>query len=945
MSKRNKQAEINATKNKQGKPKLSDHLSQNDDLSGQIRSTGELSRIDYPDTVNNQTAVLGDSRLQKIQRQTIANQIGQTQGNRHLERVTTEATGSQELTPSNRLHNLPPIVNPTHMPIQLLRSGNVDAIEYNESPSDVIAIRMPYQIGSFETILENINRVVQQFGSSSRTYTDDINFQLMLRSFLQEISHPSLSGGGPVMTRQRQLRLRIRVVRGETRRIERISLLRPRTEVEVETPEVVEGRRPTEPERAREPTREIEQQAPSGEREAPAEQGGMLGRITSGAEALGNLTSGRWVWDPITGQLAEWEAELDRIGEQGSPTTLGSVLMVPVSLLFVILQSIVGLLDLLARLNPLSLALHGTATSVRAAAGQYTREDFMRDALEVGEEALDIITLGLRNAYRHLREGVEEANVFRITQAVGEIALAALAIFGVFRAIRIRSSAGRIATAVAEERAAPAAPAEPTTPGEPVRPSSLRESAPTGETVRPSAPIEQAPTESVRGTSPTEAAVRETARPSTPTEGAGAEPGRPTSPTESTTVRGRPGIERVYRTEEVARQIRNEYMSGETRGGWDAALSEESLQTHWEGVGGRGRPPLAFVDTNGHLVFDARRLGLPQEGMVAEGTARRMARRPLPSPRIQEPARATAPTEQVPAESASAEPVRGTAPTEAAVRETVRATAPTEAVPAEPVRGTTSTEAAVRETVRPTAPTESAPAEPVRGTAPTEAAIRETVRPTAPTETAPAEPVRGTAPTEAAVRETARPTASTEGVPERSARPTETAESAAARGRPQIERVFNTEEVAREVRDQYVSGEARGGWDAALSEESLQAHWEGLGGQGRAPLAFVDTNGHLVFDARRLGMSPERMTAEGTARRMARRPAPTSDIYEAITDPARARQFIQVYEQRELGYVRKQNAAEMQGAWEHAGGEGPAPVAYLNIHGGFVVNLEALRGQ
>jgi len=82
MSKRNKQAEINATKNKQGKPKLSDHLSQNDDLSGQIRSTGELSRIDYPDTVNNQTAVLGDSRLQKIQRQTIANQIGQTQGNR-----------------------------------------------------------------------------------------------------------------------------------------------------------------------------------------------------------------------------------------------------------------------------------------------------------------------------------------------------------------------------------------------------------------------------------------------------------------------------------------------------------------------------------------------------------------------------------------------------------------------------------------------------------------------------------------------------------------------------------------------------------------------------------------------------------------------------------------------------------------------------------------------
>jgi hypothetical protein len=142
-----------------------------------------------------------------------------------------------------------------------------------------------------------------------------------------------------------------------------------------------------------------------------------------------------------------------------------------------------------------------------------------------------------------------------------------------------------------------------------------------------------------------------------------------------------------------------------------------------------------------------------------------------------------------------------------------------------------------------------------------------------------------------------------------------------------------------------MSGEARAGWDAAYSPESLQAHWEGLGGQGRAPLAFVDTNGHLVFDARRLGMPQGEMLAEGTTRRMARRPPPLSNIREAITDVQRARQLIQEYEQSELGVNRKPNGQAMQRAWEHAGGEGTAPVAYINQDGGLVVNMSALRSQ
>jgi hypothetical protein len=890
MAKCNKATEKNSNKNNLSKAKPSATVDSGNGLIGQTRLPVDLYQVELNASIQAQASQLGDTRLNAIQRQELAAQIGQKQGNRHLGRLTSGVTEANHTKIARLRRPLHPTPNLSTGPIQMLRSGSVDSVQYNESPRDVIAINMPYQIGDFETILTNINLVVQQFGSSSRTYTNDVNFQLMLRSFLQEIGHPSMSGGGPVMTRQRRLRLRIRLNRGEGRRINGLQLLRPRTEVEVATPERVEARPQPEPRPTSEPPGEIEERAPAGEQAAAPEQRVSISDIASGAETIGNIASSRWMWDPITRQMAEWEAELDRIGEQGSPTTLGSILIVPVSLLFVILQSIVGLLDLLARLNPLNLAMRATATSIRASAGQYTREDFLRDAEAVGEEALEIITLGLRAAYRHLQEGIEEANAFRITQAIGEIALAAMAIFGVFRGIRVRSSAGRMAAAVAEERVAPAAPIEPTPPGETVRPTAPTEPAATAEPVRPTAPTEPA------------------------VEGRMRQPGRrpEVSP-------ARPRVERVFNTEEVARQVRDSYMSGEARGGWDAAYSQESLQAHWRGIGGRGRPPLAFVDTNGHLVFDATRLGMPPERMIAGGTARRMARRPPAPSRGQEPVRATAPTEQ----AAAPEPVRPTAPTEqAAVPEPVRPTAPTE-------------QAATPEPVRPTAPTEQAAApEPVRPTAPTEqAAAPEPVRPTAPTEQAAApEPVRPTAPTEQA--------AATE-----PGRPASPAETSMPRGRPRIERVFNTEEVARQVRDQYMSGEARGGWDAAYSQESLQAHWEGIGGQGRAPLAFVDTNGHLVFDANRVGMPDTGVVAEGTARRIARRPPPPSNIREAITEVERARELVQEYEQAGLGINRKPNARRMQSAWEHAGGEGNAPVGYINNDGGLVVNMEALSGQ
>lgn len=199
----------------------------------------------------------------------------------------------------------------------------------------------------------------------------------------------------------------------------------------------------------------------------------ILTSIGSGAEYLGNLASARWLWVPITSQLAEWETELDRIGEQGAPTDLGSALLIPVSMLFVVLQTIVGLLDLLARLNPQSLALRNAATVVRALAGQYTREDFTRDALAFGEQVLDIITLGLLQAFQHLEEGRREGNAFRITQAVSEIALAAMAIFGIFRAIRARTSAVKMAAAVADESVRPVDVLD--------RPGTITENPPTSE--------------------------------------------------------------------------------------------------------------------------------------------------------------------------------------------------------------------------------------------------------------------------------------------------------------------------------------------------------------------------------------------------------------------------------------------------------------------------------
>jgi hypothetical protein len=177
-----------------------------------------------------------------------------------------------------------------------------------------------------------------------------------------------------------------------------------------------------------------------------------LGSLAEGLETFGGFTSARWLWNPINEQIAEWEGELDRAGEQGAPDTFSQVVLIPIAVLFTILQVIVGTLDLIARLNLLNVELQRQAIQIRALSGQYSRDDLIRGATELGDDALDIITLGIRGAINHLQEGIEEGNAFRITQAVSEFALAALALFGIGRIIRARLRARGAGTAPAPAR-------------------------------------------------------------------------------------------------------------------------------------------------------------------------------------------------------------------------------------------------------------------------------------------------------------------------------------------------------------------------------------------------------------------------------------------------------------------------------------------------------------
>jgi len=218
------------------------------------------------------------------------------------------------------------------------------------------------------------------------------------------------------------------------------------------------------------------------------------------------------------------------------------------------------------------------------------------------------------------------------------------------------------------------------------------------------------------------------------------------------------------------------------------------------------------------------------------------------------------------------------------------------------------------------------PTEPaVRGSAPTEPAVRGS----APTEPAP----RGSAPTEPV----ARGSAPTE-------RPVEPTGGAAG-----TLREFRTEAAARQIRDEFVQ-RGQGGWDATFDDEFLMADWRAAGGTGEPPLAFIDRNGHLVFDARRLGLAPEELLAEGTRARMARRPPPppaeapaVPTIQAEILNAEFAQEMVACW--RQAGNpVLFRNPAQIQRLWQAAGMTGEPPVGWVNAQGGLIVNRDLVPG-
>ena len=889
-------------------------------------------------------------------------------------------------------------------------------------------------------------------GSAGRTYVGTLGFTPALEAHLSEEGHPAARGGGERVGRERWLTIRVRIVRGEGRRIEGLRLL-PRAQVTeapegmaIETPEPAaapgrpSAREETSPESAP-PAPGPSSETPTAEGESPGGWRGALSSLASGAETMGNISSGRWVWDPITSGLANWEGQLDRIGEQEAAmegVSLGEVLIVPVGLLFTVLTALVGLLDMLARLNPAALTLHGAATAARGITGEYGASDLRRDAELVGDQALDLLTLGLRQAVAHAREGWQEGNAFRVSQAVGEIALAILALVGVVRGVRGMSSSARMAAAVEAEAAAgaeAAATARPTTPSElGARPTEPARGAVERPTVHERG-LGERPTEPGRGAGE-RATVPESElaqRPTEPGRGAGERATAPESelaqrPSEpgSRAPAARRGLRRIDDLAE-ARRLQEAYARGERSGGHVNHIDAAELQRHWESSGGRGPAPLAWVDEAGHAAFDTRRVGHAPEGIELQGGRRgastELGQRPT-EPGRGAGERATAPERGL-----------GERPTEPGPGAAERPTVPERGLgerPTEPERGLPErpTEPGAGLAERPTEPRAEAPrprrggsdgmrVDPegiIRDTAEAQAALEQAYRqgphpheamnaqvyaaewrayggagdpPLAYRHqngrvtfdmTRLAEPSpeaqaasRGRVLGEmeggrgrAAVELGERPTEPRAGLAERPTEPRAEAPRPRRGGsegmRVDPEGIIrDTAEAQAALEQAYRQGPHP---HEAMNAQVYAAEWRAYGGAGDPPLAYRHQNGRVTFDMTRLAEpSPEAQAAsrgralgEMEAAREARIAAEQARLAaqpprwaRRIETPAEARVEIDALvdagqrQRQRINIIMSEEA--YQARWRAAGGEGPAPVAFVDQSGALRVNGPGLRGQ
>ncbi len=483
--------------------------------------------------------------------------------------------------------------------LQLLRSGTAGMAAYEESSTDVIIIRMPYQIDSFDQILANVDSVVRVFGSSSRPYTNDPDFQSGLRSYLRSIHHASLIGTVPGMSREprRTLSFTVRLIR-EGQRIETIEFATATAEAATEVPPTSEEAMLTElAEREARPPQVAPQ--PTGTRRPAASLDELLTEYSFSEQAaqdidsLADLMSARWLWDPITARLSEYDEELDNIGENfRTQPVLGQALIPIITHLSVLLDAIVGTLDLCARIPAMPARVASVALEYHA--GSMSTEELWDILTECGEEALNILSGGLITAAQHLAEGVRELNPVQFIRGVDELVLAVLSLIGMFRGLRSlrsmirqrRTGVGAPARtpvaqaptveAVAEELAGserpaivppeprpglrPARPAEgfgPTEPGEAFRPTepaeALRPTEP-GEALRPTEVGETRPSRADELGRSTHGALRptepgEALRPTEPGEGL-----RPTAPAEEAIRPTEPG--ETFRSSEQTEALR-----------------------------------------------------------------------------------------------------------------------------------------------------------------------------------------------------------------------------------------------------------------------------------------------------------------------------------------------------------------------------------------------------
>ncbi|MGD9788977.1 MAG: DUF4157 domain-containing protein, partial [Sulfuricellaceae bacterium] len=537
-----------------------------------------------------------------------------------------------------------------------LRRGTADGVQFQEGPRDVIALRLSNISGDMSSILSSIDAVMANFGSADRSCVRALDFAALLEARLAALGHPAATGGGSRMSRDRWLTIRVRIVRGQGGRIEGLRLM-PQAQV-TEAPEglAIEGEQP-------EPVLEVRPPVVEAPREEQAEPTGWrrwAESIGEGLEAAGDLVSGRWFWDPIMGQMAEWERDLAAIGETEGRTIEVSgteAALIPIGILFTVIYGILGTANLLAQVNPYNLALQGLSRRARALSGSYNRAQFERDMRVVGEEAWGILTLGLGRAIDHMREGIRDANTFRTTQAVTEIVMAIEAVIGLVAGVRSMSSSARMSAAVEAEAAtgveagAAEAATRPTEPGpgaverstvpEPDLPYRTTEPG-AGAAERATVPEPDLPH---RATEPGVGAAERTTVPESglaerPTEAGPAPTERTTTPEQGPPTEGPPTgpggglrVRRPIRDLAEARQLRDRLVSEAE--GVELMPDHAYFAEEYRALGGTGEVPYAYEQTNGRVVVDASRTGWPPDAVTRMGAERLAARAEAARPAVE----------------------------------------------------------------------------------------------------------------------------------------------------------------------------------------------------------------------------------------------------------------------------------------------------------------------